>query len=214
MAILYNSRSTQGVAPIIPGAIMYIRYSSMLNALSPMIILLSFSTFAHAKSDKFHSAYFDMALPTKLKVITKTEQKNDGFYQYIFGSSNGDDAAMQIRAIVSSKSPDKGQSIEEFQTSAVANMSIMFIESYGLYQYLDTPENKKILGNKPSKFNIADTTFSGMTMNFGNIDAAFLVTNYHSMTYAFTLISRNSNQQTRKDNLKLLMNQLQTIKFN
>jgi hypothetical protein len=192
---------------------MYYRYSNMLNTLSSVIILLSISTFVYAKSDKFDSAYFDMALPTTLKVISKNEQKKAGFYQYIFGSSNSDDAAMQIRAIVSSKSPDNGQSIEEFQTSAVANMSIMFIDSYGLYQYLDTPENKKILGNKPSKFNIADTTFSGMTMNFGNVDAAFLVTNYHSMTYAFTLISRNSNEQKRKDNLKLLMNHLQSIKF-
>lgn len=93
-------------------------------------------------------------------------------------------------------------------------MSVMFIDSYGLYQYLNTPQNKKILGNKLSKFKVGDTTFAGMTMCFGNIDASFLVTNLHSMTYAFTLISKNGNEQTRKNNLKLLTNQLQSIKFN
>ncbi len=51
-------------------------------------------------------------------------------------------------------------------------------------------------------------------MYFGNVDASFLVTRSHNMTYAFTLISQSSNAQTRKNNLKVLTKQLQSIKFN
>lgn len=193
---------------------MSIRSFSILNILTSIILLLGISTFVYAKSDKFHSPYFDMTLPKNLKLISKTEQKNDGFYRYVFGSSSGDDAELQMRVIVSSKKPENGQSLEEFQTGAISNMSVMFMESYKLYGYLNTPENQKVLGSKPGKLKLGATTFAGVTMYFGSIDASFLVTNSHNMTYAFTLISKNINEQARKNNLNILTRQLQSIKFN
>lgn len=60
-----------------PGATMPTRTYSILNVLTLIIILLGFSTFVHAKSDKFHSPYFDLTLPENLTLISKTEEKND-----------------------------------------------------------------------------------------------------------------------------------------
>lgn len=193
---------------------MSIRSFGILNALTSIIILLSISTFVYAESDKFHSPYFDVTLPRNLKLISKTEQKNDGFYRYVFASSSGEDADLQMRVIVSSKKPENGQSLEEFQTSAISNMSVMFMDSYKLYGYLNTPENQKVLRGKPSKLKLGATTFAGVTMYFGSIDASFLVTNARNRTYAFTLISKNTNEQARKNNLNILTKQLQSIKFN
>lgn len=186
----------------------------ILNALTSIIMLLSISTLVYAGSNKFHSPYFDMTLPKNLKLMSKTEQKKDGFYRYVFGSSSGDDAELQMRVIVSSKMPANGQSLEEFQTEAISNMSVMFMDSYKLYGYLNTPENQKVLSSKSSKLKLGAARFTGVTMYFGNIDASFLVTNAHSMTYAFTLISKNTNEQARKNNLNILTKQLQSIKFN
>ena len=193
---------------------MSIRSFSILNALTSNIILLSSTALDYARSDKFHSPYFDMTLPKNLKLISKTELKNDGFYRYVFGSSSGDDAELQMRMIVSSKKPENGQSLEEFQTSAISNMSVMFMDSYNLYGYLNTPENQKVLSGKPGKLKLGAITFAGVTMYFGSIDISFLVTNVRNMTYAFTLISKNTNEQARKNNLNILTKQLQSIKFN
>ena len=185
-----------------------------LNALISITLLLSISALVYARSNKFHSPYFDLALAKNLKLISKTEQRNDGFNRYVFSSSSGDNVELQMRVIVSSKKPENGQSLADFQTCAVANMSVMFVESNGLYQYLRAQENKKVLGEKPNKFKMGKAIFAGMTMYFGDTDASFLVTNAHNMTYAFTLISKNANEQTRKNNLKMLTKQLQSIRFN
>jgi hypothetical protein len=179
-----------------------------------IIMMLSISASVYAKSKDFHSPNFDMSLATNLNLISKTEEKNNGFYRYTFASSNNDDAELQIRVIVSSKSPESNQSLEDFETASIGAMSAMFMDSNKLYQYINTPENQKVLSQKPYKLKLGSASFAGVTMYFGNIDASFLVTRSHNMTYAFTLISQSSNEQTRKNNLKLLTNQLQSIKFN
>jgi hypothetical protein len=89
----------------------------------------------------------------------------------------------------------------------------MFIDSYKLYQYLNTPENQKVLSRKPYKLKVGNSSFAQATMYLGNIDASFLLTRSHDMTYAFTLLSKNNNKQIRKNNLKTLVGQLQSIKF-
>jgi hypothetical protein len=196
------------------GAIMSIRTSHIANTLVLIFMLLGTSTLIHAKSDTFHSTYFDISLAENLKLQSKTEQENDGFYRYVFATSSGENAEMQMRVIVSSKGPENDKGLEAFQTETVGNMAAMFMDSFRLYQYINTPENKKVLGEKPSKLKLGDITFAGITMYFGNIDASFWVANSQGMTYAFTLISRNPNQQTRSNNLKRLTKQLQTIQFN
>ena len=88
------------------------------------------------------------------------------------------------------------------------------MDSNRLYQYINTPENQKVLRQKPYKLTLGNASFAVATMYFGNVDASFLVTCSHNMTYAFTLISQSSNLQTRTNNLKILTKQLQSIKFN
>jgi hypothetical protein len=193
---------------------MLIRSFHILNVVLSIIMLLGISTITYAESENFHSPYFDLPLGQDLKLVLKTEKENEGFYQYVFSSSSSDDAAMQMRVIISSKAPENGQSLEDFQTNAIANMSVMFIDAFGLYKYLDTPENKKALGEKPNKFHISDATFSEITMKLGSVDVSFLVTNLYNMTYAFTLISRDDNEQTRQNNLNQLAEQLKSIRFN
>ena len=177
------------------------------------IMLLSLSTSVYAKNKGFDSPCFAISLGNNLNLISKTEEKNDGFYRYVFASSSNDDAEQQMRVIVSSKKPEAGQSLEDFQVASLGAMSAMFMDSYKLYQYINTPENQKVLGEKPYKLKLGDTTFAGATMYFGNMDASFLVTRSHNMTYAFTLISKNSNAQLRKNNLKMLTRQLQSIQY-
>lgn len=184
---------------------------SALIGISSM--LLSFSTSAYAKNKGFDSPCFAVSFGNKRNLISKTEEKNNGFYRYVFASSTSDDAEQQMRVIVSNKKPEAGQSLEDFQVASIGAMSAMFMDSYKLYQYINTPENQKVLSGKPYKLKLGDTTFAGATMYFGNIDASFLVTRSHNMTYAFTLISKNSNVQIRKNNLKILTRQLQSIKF-
>lgn len=179
-----------------------------------IIMLLSISTSVYAKSKDFHSPNFDMSLADNLNLISKTEEKDNGFYRYVFASSNNDDAALQMRVIVSNKQPENNQSLEDFQTASIGAMSTMFMDSNKLYQYINTPENQKVLGQKPYKLTLGNASFAGATMYFGNVVASFLVTRSHNMTYAFTLISRSNNAQTRKNNLKVLTKQLQSIKFN
>lgn len=181
----------------------------ILIIVSSMFLSLSNSIYAKG----FDSPCFEISLNNNLNLISKTEEKNDGFYRYVFASSNNDDPEQQIRAIVSNKKPEGGQSLEDFQVASIGAMSAMFMDSYKLYQYINTPENQKVLSGKPYKLKLSDTTFAGATMYFGNIDASFLVTRSHNMTYAFTLISKNSHAQTRKNNLKILTRQLQSIKF-
>ncbi len=176
-------------------------------------MLLGISTCVYAKSNKFHSPYFDISLAENLKLISKTEQKSDGFYRYVFGSSSSNDAELQMRVIVSSKSPESNQSLEDFETASIGAMSAMFMDSNKLYQYINTRENQKVLSQKPYKSKLGNASFAGTTMYFGNVDASFLVTRSHNMTYAFTLISQSSNEQTRKNNLKVLTKQLQSLKF-
>jgi len=98
--------------------------------------------------------------------------------------------------------------------ASIGAMSAMFMDTYGLYQYINTPENQKVLSGKPYQLTLGSATYAGATMYFGDIDASFLVTYSHDMTYAFTLISKNSNAETRKNNLKMLTEQLRSIKFN
>ena len=119
-----------------------------------------------------------------------------------------------MRVIVSKKKPEGNQSLDDFQTASIGAMSAMFMDSYKLYQYINTPENQQVLRNKPSKLKLGNASFAKATMYFGNIDASFLVTRSHNMTYAFTLISKNSNEQKRKNNLNILLEQLKSIKFN
>lgn len=88
------------------------------------------------------------------------------------------------------------------------------MDSYHLSEYLNSPENKKVLSSKPNKIKLGGTIYAGVTMYFGNTDASFLVTNYKNMTYAFTLISRDSSKQLRENNLQTLTKQLGSIKFN
>lgn len=177
------------------------------------VVLLIFSTSIYAKDNNFHSPCFDISMDNNLNLISKTEEKNNGFYRYVFASSNNDDAQLQMRVIVSNKKPEAVQSIEDFQVATIGAMSAMFMDSYKLYQYISTPENKKVLSEKPYKLKLGDTDFAGATMYFGDIDASFLVTRSFNMTYAFTLISKDSNEQIRKNNLKLLTGLLQSIKF-
>lgn len=193
---------------------MTIKPFTLTNILITIITVTIISTSAYAKNDVFHSPKFELPLNTNINLISKNEQPNDGFYQYLFASSNNDNAKLQMRVIVSAKKPEKNQSLEDFQTNALANMSVMLIESYGLYQYLDTPENKKVLSSKPNKLQLGGSTYAGMTMHFGTIDASFLVTNSHNMTYAFTLISNDANKQARINNLDVLTKKLESIKFN
>lgn len=179
-----------------------------------IIMWLSIATSVYAKSKDFHSPNFDLSLANNLNLISKTEEKNNGFYRYVFASSNKDNAALQMRVIVSNKQPENNQSLEDFQTASIGAMSTMFMDSNKLYQYINTSENQKVLRQKPYKLTLGNTSFAGATMYFGNVDASFLVTRSHNMTYAFTLISQSSNAQTRKNNLKVLTKQLQSIKFN
>ncbi|OAI50047.1 hypothetical protein AYO45_00260 [Gammaproteobacteria bacterium SCGC AG-212-F23] len=177
------------------------------------IMLLGFSINAYAKNKDFHSSCFDISLADNLNLIEKTEEKNNGFYRYIFSSANNENAALQMRVIVSNKKPEANQSLEDFQTAAIGAMTSMFMDSYKLYQYINTPENKKVLSEKPYQLKLGNTSLTGATMYFGNIDASFLVTRANNMTYAFTLVSKNNNAQIRKNNLKALTEQLQSIKF-
>lgn len=176
-------------------------------------ILFGFSTSVLANDKNFGSACFNISMDSNLKLISKMEEKNNGFYHYVFASSKNNDAAQQIRVIVSEKKPEAGQSLEDFQATTIGMMSAMFMDSYKLSQYIDTPENKKVLSEKPYKLKLGDITFAGATMYFGDTDASFLVTRSHNMTYAFTLISKNSNEQVRKKNLKMLTKQLESITF-
>jgi|GEM_PF-6248899 len=176
------------------------------------MMLLSLSTSTYAKNKDFDSPCFDISLVSHLNLVTKVE-KNNGFYLYVFASSNKDNAELQTRIIVSNKKPEAGQSLEDFQTTSIGAMSVMFVEAYKLYQYMDTPENRKVLSRKPYKLSLGGTTFSGATMYFGNIDASFLVVRPNDKTYAVTLVSQNSNEQIRKKNLEMLKEQLQSIKF-
>ncbi len=178
-----------------------------------LVISIIFSTNVYAKNNEFESPCFAISLGNNLNLISKTEEKNAGFYRYVFASSNNDAADQQMRVIVSSKKPEAGQSLEDFQVAALGAMSAMFMDSYKLYQYINTPENQKVLSEKPYKLKLGDSVFAGTTMYFGNMDASFLVTRSNNMTYAFTLISNNSNAQIRKNNLKMLTGQLQAIKF-
>lgn len=181
--------------------------------ISISIILLSFSTSVYAKNINFDSPCFIISLSNNLNLIYKTEEKNNGFFRYVFASSNNDDAEQQMRVIVSNKEPEAGQSLEDFQVASIGAMSAMFVDSYKLYQYINTPENQKVLNRKPYKLKLGDTNFAGAAMYFGDMDATFLVTRSHNMTFAFTLISKNSNVKIRKNNLKILTTQLQSIKF-
>lgn len=177
------------------------------------VMLLSLSTNIYAKSKGFDSPCFAISLDNNLNLISKTEEKNDGFYRYVFASSNNDDAEQQMRVIVSNKKPEAGQSLEDFQVASIGAMSAIFMDSYKLYQYINTPENQKVLSKKPYTLKLGDAVFAGATMYFGNMDASFLVTRSYNMTYAFTLISKRSDAQIRKNNLKKLTSQLQSIKF-
>ena len=176
-------------------------------------MLLSLSTSVYAKNEVFDSPCFAISLGNNLNLISKTEEKNNGFYRYVFASSTNDNAEQQIRVIVSNKKPEAGQSLEDFQLDSIGAMSAMFMDSYKLYQYINTPENQKVLSGKPYKLMVGNIAFAGATMYFGNMDASFLVTRSDNMTYAFTLISKNSDEQIRKNNLKMLTEQLQSIKF-
>src|SRR4029079_12022491 len=109
-----------------------------------------------------------------LNLISKTEEKDNGFYRYVFASSNNDDAELQMRVIVSSKSPERNQSLEAFQTASIGAMSAMFMDSNKLYQYISTPENQKVLSQKPYKLKLGNASFAGATMYFGNMDVSFL----------------------------------------
>lgn len=177
-------------------------------------MLFSLSTIVYAKDNVFHSPYFDISLTNSLNLISKTEDPKNGFYRYVFASSNSNNAALQMRVIVSSKKPSENQSLEDFQTDAIGHMSALFMDSYGLYQYISKPENQKVLSSKPNQLKLGNKTFAEATLYFGNIDVSFLVTNSDNMTYAFTLISKDDNEQIRKKNLQMLIRQLQSIKFN
>lgn len=93
--------------------------SYSVKALITSVLLICVATFVYASNGKFHSPYFDMPLNKQLTLILKNEQPNDGFYQYVFSSSNIDEAKLQMRVIVSSKAPEQNQSLEEFQTGAL-----------------------------------------------------------------------------------------------
>lgn len=184
----------------------------MLLVISAMA-LFSISSDVYAKNTNFHSPCFNISLPDNLKLALKDEKKGDGFYLYVFSAAGSNDDALQIRVIVSKKQPEAGQSLEDFQTASIGAMSVMFIDTFKLYQYLNIPENKKTLGSKPYKLKLGNASLAGATMYLGNIDVSFLVTRPYDMTYAFTLVSRSNNEQTRKDHLKLLTEQLQSIEF-
>jgi hypothetical protein len=189
------------------------RLSKILFLAASMLMLFGVSATHYAKRRDFHFACFNISLVENLNLILKTEEKNNGFYRYIFASSNSDAAEQQIRVIVSTKNPEANQSLVDFQLASIGAMSAMFMDSYGLYQYIDTPENQKVLSGKPYTLNLGKESFAGATMYFGDTDASFLVARSHNMTYAFTLISKNSNEQVRKNNLKALIEQLQSIQF-
>jgi len=175
-------------------------------------VLLNISTLAFA-GNKFDSSYFDISLNKELKLISKTEEP--GFSRYVFSSSNNEDGQLQMRIIVSDKSPGQNQTVDDFQQKSVAAMSTMFMDSYHLYQYLGTPENKKELSKKwsESKLKLGNATYTISTLHFGNQDASFLVTNYNHRTYAITLISNNANKKIRIKNLNALTDQLRSIDF-
>ena len=83
-----------------------------------IIMLLSITTSVYAKNKDFHSPNFDLSLADNLNLISKTEEKNNGFYRYVFASSNKDKAALQLRVIVSNKKPENNQSLEDFQIAS------------------------------------------------------------------------------------------------
>jgi hypothetical protein len=183
--------------------------------LGASIILFSLATLVYAKNSHFHFTYFDISPTDKLSLVSKFEDnKNKGFYRYVFASSNDDKAELEMRLVVSGKAPEKGESLEQFQTDAIGAMSTMFMDAHHLYQYINTPENSKVLSSKPDKIKLGSATYAGATMYFGDTSASFLVTHVSNMTFAFTLISRNSSEQTRKNNLTMLTQQLESIKFN
>jgi hypothetical protein len=90
----------------------------------------------------------------------------------------------------------------------------MFMESYKLYQYINSPQNQKVLKEKPYQVELGGVSFAGATMYFGDTDASFLVGRTNGRTFAVTLISKNSDEKIRQDNLKILTEQLRNIKFN
>lgn len=190
----------------------------VINTLLVVFItmLLSISTSVYAASNDFHSPYFDISLADNLKFISKSEEKANGFYSYVFASSNSnDDTKLQMRVLIANKKPAANQSLEDFQTTVLGTLVAISLESdKKLYQYASTPENQKVLSQKPDQLKLGNASFAGATMYFGNVDASFLVTSSQDMTYGFILLSQSSNEQLRKNNLKMLTQQLQSIKFN
>ncbi len=189
-----------------------VRQLSLLFSAAFMLMFLVSKT-SYAEGKDFHSPCFNISLASNISLTSKTEDKDNGFYRYVFSSAGGDDAELQIRVIVSNRKPEAGQSIEGFQIASIGAMSAMFMDANKLYEYIGTPKNKKVLSEQPYQLKIGSTSFAGATMYFGNTDASFLVTRANDMTYAFTLVSKNSNDQIREDNLKALTEQLQAIKL-
>ena len=129
-----------------------------------IIMLLSVATTGYAKNKNFNSPCFGIALTSNLKLISNTEERNHGFYHYVFASSNNDGSELQMRVIVSNKKPEISQSLEDFQVASIGAMSTMFMDSYKLYQYINTPENQKVLSKKPYKLTVGNSSFAQATM--------------------------------------------------
>lgn len=190
-----------------------LRIKPLLSLALAFVFLLGLSVVGYAESKNFHTPCFDISLVNNLNLISKTEEKNGGFYRYVFASSNSDNAELQMRVIVSNKKPEAGQSLKDFQVASIGAMSAMFMDAYNLYEYINTPQNQKVLRSKPSQTQLNKNLFIGMTMYFGAMDASFWVTRSYDMTYAFTLVSKNSDETKRKNNLKMITEQLESVKF-